>query len=401
MQVQDRSKKELADRLENLERKIRELEGQESPGWNYRLLLSMIKNSSDAITVLDLAGNIMAWNRGAEEIYGYKESEALQMNVLDLIPGEGKKEFSGLLQRITAGEDIKSLETKRLTKDGRRIDVWLTFSSIKNEQGQVTAIGTTQRDITKRKRMEEELIKKNEELRNSNLQLERFTAVVSHDLQSPLLSVLASMKLLEKHTKKYASPEDSRLIEDLRQRCLDMLELIRKLLEYSRLSSIQREFKPVDMKKALEKSLSNLKPEIEQGGAKIGYNGLPAVKGDEVLLVELFQNLIGNAIKFRSERPLEIEVRGEDNKTEWLFSVKDNGIGIPSAEIPNLFNIFYQIQRGKYPGAGIGLSTSKKILEHHGGRIWVESVPGKGSTFFFTIPKMPSKRHINNMSLVK
>ena len=163
--------------------------------------------------------------------------------------------------------------------------------------------------------------------------------------------------------------------------------LISDLLQYSRVGTKPKEFRPVETEKVLRDALANLKVAIDESQAKISAHGLPAVEGDPVQLTQLFQNLIGNAIKFRGELPLKVRVGATKEGGAWQFSVSDNGIGIAPKDFERIFVIFQRLHaRKKYPGTGIGLAVCKKIVERHGGRIWVESEPGKGTTFYFTIP---------------
>jgi light-regulated signal transduction histidine kinase (bacteriophytochrome) len=158
------------------------------------------------------------------------------------------------------------------------------------------------------------------------------------------------------------------------------------LLAYARVQTRGKPFEPVDSEFMLKQALTNLKMAIEESGAQITHDSLPAVMGDGSQLVQVFQNLIGNAIKFRDEKPAQIHISVESKTNEWLFSVRDNGIGIDPQYRERIFAIFQRLHGKQIPGTGIGLSLCRRIVERHGGRIWVESEPGKGSTFYFTIP---------------
>ena len=166
-----------------------------------------------------------------------------------------------------------------------------------------------------------------------------------------------------------------------------MQRLINDLLSYSRVSTQGDDFKPTDCAAVLDQTVANLGVAIEESGATVTRNGLPTVKGDATQLAQLLQNLVGNAIKFRGDRPPQVQVAAEVKDGEWMFSVQDNGIGIEPKHAERIFLIFQRLHgREKYSGTGIGLAVCKKIVERHGGRIWVESEPGQGSTFYFTIP---------------
>jgi light-regulated signal transduction histidine kinase (bacteriophytochrome) len=224
-------------------------------------------------------------------------------------------------------------------------------------------------------------------LRRSNEDLESFAYIASHDLQEPLRSINGFLSLLQ---QRYAGQLDAKAKEYIAYAvggATRMSHLINDLLQYSRVGRKERQFQPTDSAQVLAGALANLQGAIEEAGAAVTYDDLPVVMGDQVLLIQVFQNLIGNAVKFRSpERPCDIHIGCEKNGTDWEFSVKDNGIGIESEYYERIFLIFRRLHtQQKYAGTGIGLAICKKIVERHGGRIWVESKPGEGSTFRFLL----------------
>ncbi len=225
-----------------------------------------------------------------------------------------------------------------------------------------------------------------EELKRSNTELEHFAYLASHDLKSPLLAVGSNLQLFQRRYKDRLDEEADRFISDAIKSTIRMEKLIGALLAYSRLRTQGKPFEPVDCTEALNISIANLKVEIEDSGVEITHDALPKVIADPIQLVQLFQNLIGNAVKFHGQIKPHVHISAERKEREWVFSVRDNGIGIPGEHIEKIFAIFNRPHGEKYPGTGIGLAICKKIVERHSGRIWVESGPGKGSTFFFTIP---------------
>jgi signal transduction histidine kinase/CheY-like chemotaxis protein len=236
-------------------------------------------------------------------------------------------------------------------------------------------------DITKRKQAEDELTR-------SNKDLKEFAYVVSHDLREPLQVIKGFLRLFEKRYKGKLDEKADQLIRFTIDGAERMQELIKDLLEYSKVGTKGKELKPTDCSLILNMAISNLKVAIEESGAVITQDTLPTVTADAAQLVRLFQNLIGNAIKFRSAEAPRIHISTERKEDEWLFSVRDNGIGIDPEFADRIFAVFQRLHSsGKYPGTGIGLAVCKKVVEHHGGRIWVESEPGKGATFYFTIPE--------------
>lgn len=242
-------------------------------------------------------------------------------------------------------------------------------------------------DISERKLAEEELRHLTEELKRSNADLQQFAYAASHDLQEPLRVVAGFVKLLEKRYKGSLDEKAHEFISFAVDGVNRMQALIKDLLTYSRVSSKDAVFKTTDCSSVVAQALSNLHAAIEESGAEVTCNSMPVIMGDFSQLSRLFQNLIGNAIKFRGEGKPKIHISAEKKGGEWLFSVRDNGIGIDKKYSDRIFVIFQRLHtRGEYEGTGIGLAICKKIVERHGGRIWVESEAGKGSTFYFTLP---------------
>jgi light-regulated signal transduction histidine kinase (bacteriophytochrome) len=210
---------------------------------------------------------------------------------------------------------------------------------------------------------------------------------VSHDLQEPLRTVGGFVKLLEKRYKGKLDAKADEFIEYTVDGVKRMQVLIKDLLEYSQVGIKDRTFKPTNCSVALEQAIYNLHVSIEESGTELTYDLLPTIMANASQLSRLFQNLISNAIKFRSKKPLKIHISAENRGNEWVFSVRDNGIGIDPEFANRIFDIFQRLHtREEYPGTGIGLTNCKRIVEHHGGKIWVESELGKGSIFYFTIP---------------
>jgi PAS domain S-box-containing protein len=240
-------------------------------------------------------------------------------------------------------------------------------------------------DVTGRKRMEEEL-------RRSNAELEQFAYVASHDLQEPLRAVAGMMQLLEQHYKGRLDERADEYISHAVEASTRMQKLITDLLDYSRVDRSGKPFEAANLESSLTSALRNLQAAIQESQAKISRDPLPTVMGDSNQLTCVFQNLIGNAIKFRGEGTPQIHIGAEKTENNvWHFSVCDNGIGIEPQYFERIFFVFQRLHtRREYPGTGIGLSLCKKIIERHGGKVWVESQPEHGSTFHFTIPEKKS-----------
>jgi light-regulated signal transduction histidine kinase (bacteriophytochrome) len=260
-------------------------------------------------------------------------------------------------------------------------------------------------DISQRKRAEEELKHTATELGRSNANLQQFAYVASHDLQEPLRAVAGCMDLLRERYRSQLEPRAQELIDHAVDGAMRMQTLIDDLLGYSRVGSRGQVFEPVDLVALLKSVLANLTASIQKSGAEVSIGHLPTILADPTQMIQLFQNLISNAIKFRQEEAPRIHIAAKrievtnlskanpdsqslDSKcSSWMFSVQDNGIGMEPQYFERIFGIFQRLHsRRVYPGTGIGLAICKKIIERHGGSIWVESELGKGTTFFFTLP---------------
>ncbi|NJO76289.1 MAG: response regulator [Leptolyngbyaceae cyanobacterium RM1_406_9] len=226
-----------------------------------------------------------------------------------------------------------------------------------------------------------------QELVRSNAELEQFAYVASHDLQEPLRMVASYVQLLERRYQDQLDQNARDFIAYAVDGTIRMQELIQALLSYSRIGTRGKEFHQADCQSALARALENLRLAIAESEAVITHDPLPELMADSIQLTQLFQNLLSNAIKFRSDRPPVIHIGAVQKDESWLFSVQDNGIGMETRHGDRIFAIFQRLHsRAKYLGSGIGLAISKKIVERHGGQIWVESIPGEGTTFYFTLP---------------
>ncbi len=248
---------------------------------------------------------------------------------------------------------------------------------------------TLLRDIAARKRVEQELTSKAEELARSNAELELFAYVASHDLQEPLRMVASYTQLLARRYKGKLGAEADEFIGFAVDGATRMQQLIQDLLSYSRVTSRGEALNLTQSETACNSALENLRESIKESKAQVSVGPLPGIIADASQLTQLFQNLIGNAIKYRNERRPEISISAKSNGSEWTFSIQDNGIGIELKYFERIFQMFQRLHtRKEYSGTGIGLAVCRRIVERHGGRIWVESQPGQGSTFLFTIPRV-------------
>jgi PAS domain S-box-containing protein len=272
------------------------------------------------------------------------------------------------------------------TSAGRRIEV--EFVSHVYRVNHHKVIQCNIRDITERRAAEEQLQCTMADLERSNRELEQFAYVASHDLQEPLRMVASYTQLLAQRYEGQLDDKAKKYIDYAVDGAVRMQRLINDLLAYSRVNTQGKPFEMIDSHAVLGDALRSLYAAIEENRAIVINDDLPMVRADATQLNQLFQNLISNAIKFRGTEPPGIRISADDLGSEWRFSVKDNGIGIDAQYADKVFVIFQRLHtRQEYPGTGIGLAICKRIVERHGGRIWFESEPGKGSTFYFTLPK--------------
>ena len=335
-------------------------------------------------------GRFVRVNRSLCEILGYAEHELLGKHVKELSHAEDRDVTDADRARIRAGELEQARFEKRYVRGDNGQVVWcdVAIALVRDAAGAPLYEVAIFDDITERKRADAALQQAHEELKRSNAELEQFAYVASHDLQEPLRMVASYTQLL---ARRY----DARLDGDAREfmayvvdGATRMKQLIEDLLAYSRVGTKGREFRPVSCEEALRRALFNLRTAAEEAGAVVTNDPLPTLSADEAQLVQLLQNLVGNALKFRSASVPRIHLKATELDHEWQFEVRDNGIGIEPQYFERIFMVFQRLHnKGEYPGTGIGLAICKKVVERHGGRIWVESRLGAGSSFYFTLPK--------------
>jgi PAS domain S-box-containing protein len=345
-----------------------------------------------AIILLDAKGNIKSWNEGIERIKGYKAKDVIGQHFSVFYTEEDRKKKLPEHNLAMAKEKGHyESEGWRVRKDGTKFWANTVITAMYDDSGVLRGFSKITRDVTELRRSKEELENKAEELSRSNRELEQFAYVASHDLQEPLRTVSSYVQLLANRYKGKLDKEADEFIEFAVDGSNRMRQLINSLLEYSRINRA-KPFEKVDIQAIIEEVLMDLSEQIKISKADIKYSNLPVVQGDPVLIGQVFLNLIGNALKFRSAKPPEIRISAERRNGNYLFSVKDNGIGIDKEYWEKIFVIFQRLNnREQYPGTGIGLSICKKIVEKHGGKMWVESEPGKGSVFYLILKAIAEK----------
>jgi len=305
-----------------------------------------------------------------------------------------KARMSALLRRKFIQEDnrriFEELKRKELEVERSRIEKAAAETKALLAEKLLNIVEQLEEEIEERKRMELKIKNYSRVLERSNKELESFAYVASHDLQEPLRSISSYMQLVEKRYKEKLDDKGKDFIQRAVNGALRMQEMINDLLTYSRITSRGESFDLCSLEKILDRVLANMSPAVEQKNAVVTRSPLPELTCDESQIHRLFQNLISNAIKFCSRSRPVIRITAEEQKDHWLLSIKDNGIGIDPSHQETIFKIFQRINvKNKYPGTGVGLAICRKIVERHEGKIWVESKPGKGSTFFFTLkPQM-------------
>jgi PAS domain S-box-containing protein len=354
-------------------------------------LRSYFEAASQGILAFDRKGLIVLVNRRIEEMFGYKRVELLGKPLEILIPrrpsGDSETpDFFSEPSVRTAGRSGMKLIGRR--KDRTEFPVEMGLSYLKGDED-VVALGLLS-DITEQTRSLAEIERVNDELRRSNADLEQFAYVASHDLQEPLRMVTSYLNLLERRYKDRLDADAGEFIHFAVDGATRMKGLIQDLLRFSRVGHQVLHIREVDGEPVLQAALLNLKAAIDEHAAEVTADPLPTIPCDPGLLTQVFQNLIGNALKFHAEAKPRVHISAERVGAEWVFSVKDNGIGINPVHVDRIFRIFERLHNAEqYPGTGVGLAVVKKIVERHGGRIWVSSEPGQGATFLFSLPVEP------------
>jgi PAS domain S-box-containing protein len=345
-------------------------------------LSAIVESSGDAIYIYDFEGRILTWNAAAEELYGYSAGEMVGRSVEDLVPPEQRAELREIVNPGgSANRIVRNLETRRMKHDGSVFSAVLTVSPVRDGGGKAVALSVIARDITARKEAEDEL-------RRANHDLEQFAYSASHDLQEPLRSIKIYGELLSRRYAGRLDGEALEFLEFLSAGATRMEHLVRDLLAYTQVTRLAAPDEPADASRALEASLQDLAAAVTSSGAEVIADPLPRVRMHETHIKQVFQNLIGNAIKYRDPgRSPAIRIGAETRNGACVFRVQDNGIGIEPEYKEQIFGLFTRLHTAdQYSGTGIGLAICQRIVERYGGRIWVESEPGAGSTFRFSVP---------------
>jgi len=366
-----------------------------------RLLLESVKGH--AMVLLDRTGRVLSWNRGAEKLQGYAAAEVIGRSISTLYSGSDAESGKPLrdLQRAAA-DGWSEDEAQRVRKDGSVFWASVTISAIQDEKGEVKGFTEVVRDISGQKKdalalevakamLESRVKERTQDLLRSNNELEQFAYIASHDLQTPLRHISSYVQLLTTKIRKTVvlDAKTEKWIAYILSGTQQMKNLISDLLAYSRVGRVDIAVEEMDTRGLIVNVLDELNEPLRASNGRVVYGDLPQISGIRSQIDQLFQNLIENALKFRSpEIDPVVTIACEDRGELWRFSVADNGIGVEAKYFDRIFLMFHRLHSSsEYAGTGIGLAICKKIVEFHGGKIEIESTPGRGSTFHFSLPK--------------
>jgi two-component system sensor kinase FixL len=353
------------------------------------LLASIVQSSEDAIISKTLDSVIVSWNKAAETLFGYAAADIIGKHTNLIIPPDRQDEELMILHEMKLGKPIRHMETIRMRKDGSCIDVALTISPVSDVTGKIIGISKIVHDMSDHKKAERERESLIAKLAESNTELERFAYIASHDMQEPLRMVKNFSRLIAEEYTDKLNDEGKEYIDIVTTGAERMQAMVDDLLEYARMGSnnIQRVW--VNAAEEMNHVIENLSPLIKECNAAITYDDLPTFKGNPVQFMRLLQNLIGNGLKYQKQgNAPKIHIAVQNKGEHWCFSVQDNGIGIDEEFVSQVFEPFKRLHSwDEYKGTGIGLAVCRKIVENHGGKIWVTSLPGEGSVFYFTLAK--------------
>jgi PAS domain S-box-containing protein len=366
---------------------------------------AIIEFSDDAIISKTLDGIITSWNPGAEKLFGYPAREAVGQPMLTFIPPERAREEAAILARIARGESVEHFETVRIRKDGKRADVSVTISPVKDSHGKVTGVSTVARDISERKQAEQRLAaslkevtdlkagleqrvaRRTAELETANKELEAFSYSVSHDLRAPLRAINGFAGIVLEDFGPQLPEAGRGYLQRIRNGGRRMGELIDDLLAFSRLSRQPVNRQLVDSARIVQEALDELKPQREGRQIELRTGVLSPCLADSTLMKQVWVNLLSNALKYsRDRQPAMVEVGCLRENNGTIFFVRDNGVGFDMQYVDKLFGVFQRLHRSdEFEGTGVGLAIVQRIVHRHGGRVWAEAQVDQGAVFYFTL----------------
>jgi PAS domain S-box-containing protein len=350
-----------------------------------------LNSIGDAVISTDNAGHVSYLNPVAEQLTGWPNSEAIGRpleEVFKIINEDTRRTVENPATKVLREGKIVGLanHTLLIAKDGNERSIDDSGAPIRVNTGEVSGVVLVFRDVTERRAEERHRHAQAVQLRRTNEELNQFAYAVTHDLREPLRNVLNFSQFLLRAVKDGSETDAQTSITYIVEGVQRMEMLLNDLLAYSQAAGSQEAAAAIDMNQALNSALENLKATIAESGALVTNDYLPPVLGNHAQIVQVFQNLVSNAIKYRSDAIPRVEIRARKNEQEWIFSVRDNGIGIQKEYQESIFGLFKRLHGREIPGTGMGLAICSKIVERHGGRLWVSSQPDEGSEFFFSLP---------------
>jgi PAS domain S-box-containing protein len=359
-------------------------------------LATVVKQSMDAIYIHDDSCKIISWNEGAELMYGYTEAEALKMKIWNIIPEYLHSETQQIIDLVTNGQVLHSIETKRISRHGKLLDVLFSASVIIDSENGNKSVAITEHDITLQKIADEQIMQLNADLKMNvsklegvNKELEAFSYSVSHDLRSPLRALNSYAKMLEEDYSDKLDDDAKRMLASIDSNARKMGNLIDDLLEFSKMG--RNEVKKINVN--MVDVVNNVIQDVKNSSScktEFTIKELPSAYADNALINQVWINLISNAIKYSGKKSLPlVEIGSQRANGEIIFYVKDNGAGFDMAFANKLFGVFQRLHSSTdFEGTGIGLAIIHRVITRHGGRVWAESKVGEGATFYFTLPEV-------------
>jgi len=355
------------------------------PGWatNNELYRIQVREVTQyAMFTLDAAGTILSWNAGVEKILGYAEADWLGKHASIIFTSDDNgRDICQAEMNMAAEKGFSSDIRWHLRKDGSEIFGQGCMTALRDASGHLFGFSKIFSDETENKKLQDSLTE-------SNAALEQFAYVASHDLQEPLRTISSYAEVLERQHRANLNEEGRRVLDLMRQSAKRMSALVQNLLLYARVQTERDRPASSSLDEVLETALSQLKIAIEECDVIVTHDPLPEIPADQGQMVRLFQNLVGNALKYRKTdlRP-EVHVSAREDGAYWILSVRDNGIGFDQQDAAKIFMPFTRLHsRNEFPGTGVGLAICRRIVENHGGRIWADSKAGEGATFHFSLP---------------
>jgi PAS domain S-box-containing protein len=360
--------------------KLKEVEAQ------LRRMTKVFMDGGDPIVIRDLDGNVLDINLETERVFGWKRDEVRGTRTKLQMAPESRELADEILNRVKRGETVRNVEVAVCTKSGEAIPVLTTVFPLTDENGQGLGSAEITKDITQLKRAASKLEQKNREL-------SQFARVLTHDLRAPLHTIRGFADLVQSDCHGERERQCHEYLQEIMEGVDRMERLIGAVLDYARIENQEISLHSVDCQDVFEQAMANLHAAVVESNSQITRDPLPTIQANKTHMVQLFQNLIGNAIKFQRVDPLRVHVSCEQGEEQWKFSIRDNGIGMDAEHLHKVFDAFQRLHADSvFPGTGLGLSICRGIVERHGGRVWVESEKDKGSVFRFTIPQRPSEQ---------